>query len=133
MHMLKTLSILCLLTCFTGCVERTITVDSSPSGALVYLNEVEIGRTPTTVPFTFYGKYSVRLEKSGYATLNTSADAVAPWWDKLGPDLFSEMSLEDKHVDLRWHFELEQTTPLDEPAMLDRAKQLRSKLNIEQN
>ena len=34
----------------TGCVQRTITVNSDPQGALVYLNDIEIGRTPVTVP-----------------------------------------------------------------------------------
>lgn len=45
-----------------GCVERTITITSEPSGALVHLNDEEVGRTPLTVPFTFYGVYDVRLE-----------------------------------------------------------------------
>ncbi len=44
-----------------GCVERTIHITSDPSGALVHLNDEEVGRTPVTVPFTFYGVYSVRL------------------------------------------------------------------------
>ncbi len=53
---------LCLL---TGCVERLITVKSTPAGALVYLNDEEVGRTPVTVPFKFYGTYDVRLEHEG--------------------------------------------------------------------
>lgn len=46
----------------SGCVERLITVKSNPSGAIVFLNDEEIGRTPATVPFRFYGVYDVRLE-----------------------------------------------------------------------
>ncbi len=49
----------------TGCVERLITVRSQPPGALVHLNDEEIGRTPVTVPFKFYGVYDVRLEHEG--------------------------------------------------------------------
>jgi hypothetical protein len=45
-----------------GCVERTISITSEPEGALVYLNDEEVGRTPVSVPFTFYGVYDVRLE-----------------------------------------------------------------------
>ncbi len=48
-----------------GCVERLITVHSSPAGALVYLNDEEIGRTPVSVPFKYYGTYDVRLEHEG--------------------------------------------------------------------
>jgi len=44
-----------------GCVERKLTIGSSPSGALVTLNDVEIGRTPITVPFTWYGDYDIVL------------------------------------------------------------------------
>ncbi len=43
-----------------GCVERTVTITSEPDNALVYLNDEEIGRTPVTVSFTFYGVYDVR-------------------------------------------------------------------------
>ncbi len=59
------LAVLAAAAGLTGCVERTITVTSDPSGALVYLNDTEIGRTPVTVPFTFYGTYDVRLEHDG--------------------------------------------------------------------
>jgi len=48
-----------------GCIERTITITSDPSGALVHLNDEEVGRTPVVVPFTFYGTYTVRLEHDG--------------------------------------------------------------------
>lgn len=46
----------------SGCIERTITITSEPSGSLVHLNDEPVGRTPLTVPFTFYGTYDVRLE-----------------------------------------------------------------------
>ena len=54
--------VLAALTACAGCVERLITVTSQPSGSLVYLNDEEVGRTPVTVPFTFYGVYDVRVE-----------------------------------------------------------------------
>lgn len=129
----KSFSICILLIALTatGCVKRTITINSKPQGALVYLNDIEIGRTPTQVPFTFYGVYSVRLEKEGFATLNTSQKAEAPWWDTLGPDLFSELSPEKKHVQLKWHFELEPQKPVSEADLLDHAKQMRAKTRYE--
>jgi hypothetical protein len=49
-------------TLLAGCVERTITINSEPQGALVYLNDEEVGRTPVSVPFLYYGTYDVRLE-----------------------------------------------------------------------
>lgn len=47
----------------TGCVQRTISITSSPSAALVMLNDEEIGRTPVSVPYRFYGVYDVRIER----------------------------------------------------------------------
>ena len=54
--------VLMAMVSLTGCIERTISITSEPSGALVHLNDDEVGRTPLTVPFTFYGVYDVRVE-----------------------------------------------------------------------
>ncbi len=51
-----------LLGVLCGCVTRTISVTSQPVGALVYLNDEEVGRTPLTVTHRFHGVYDVRLE-----------------------------------------------------------------------
>lgn len=88
-----------------GCVRRTLTVTSDPPGALVYLNDEEVGRTPVTVPFTWYGTYDVRLEKDGYNALWTKRETEMPWWENPGPDLIAE-ALPDRKVELAWHFEL---------------------------
>ena len=44
-----------------GCVERKLVIGSSPEGALLQVNDVEIGRTPVTVPFKWYGDYDLRF------------------------------------------------------------------------
>ncbi len=63
-----------------GCarIDRTITVNSEPENALVYLNDQEIGRTPVTRTFKWYGTYDVEVRKDGYETLKTSAPVIAP-------------------------------------------------------
>ncbi len=114
-----------------GCVRRTITLNSDPAGAIAYLNNEEVGRTPTTVPFTFYGTYDVRLEKDGYQTLETAAKVEAPFWDSIGPDLIAELAPGTQHVDINLDFQLEPATPpdqVDTAPIIDRAKQLRAKL-----
>ena len=40
-----------------GCVEREMTLTTDPPGALVYVSDKEIGRTPVTQPFLWYGDY----------------------------------------------------------------------------
>lgn len=110
----------------SGCVERTLTIRSEPSDALVHLNDVEVGRTPVTVPFRFYGVYDVRIEKEGHQTLHAAADAEAPWWELPGPDLFAEILPGDREVNLAFSYELEPAEPVDDDLLLDHAKQLRA-------
>lgn len=72
-------------------MRRQLTVTSEPAGALVYLNDREIGRTPLTTDFLWYGTYDVQLRKEGYETLSTRTRVVAPWWGWAPVDLFAEM------------------------------------------
>lgn len=51
----------------TACsTSRTLTIDSEPSGARVWVNGEEKGVTPVMIPFVHYGWFDVRLEKKGY-------------------------------------------------------------------
>lgn len=116
-----------------GCTQRTIEVTSEPSGALVHLNDRQVGRTPVTVPFLHYGKYDVRLERDGHHPLWTTARAWPPPWDLPGLDLLFE-AIPGTHVRLAWHFELEEAPPaaeVDDAELLDRAEQLRTRLRDE--
>jgi len=110
-----------------GCVRRKLLITSEPAGALVYLNDQEIGRTPLEVPFTWYGTYDVRLEKAGYEPMWTTAEADAPWWDRPGPDLLAEAG-RDRIVEIPWHFELSPAPRADEvdpDILLNHARQMR--------
>lgn len=64
----------------SGCVERKITVISNPEGALLTLNDVEVGRTPVTVPFTWYGDYDVQIR----ADKDVAATALARNREQVG-------------------------------------------------
>lgn len=120
---LTVLAALSALLC--GCVERTISITSDPPGALVWLNDREVGRTPIEVEFLHYGKYDVRLRRDGYEAMLTFGEAKPPWWDSLGPDFFAEIMPADLHSQINWHFVLE---PLDNDlgALIQRANNLRS-------
>ena len=116
----------------TGCVERTIRITSDPPGTLVYLNDEEVGRTPVTVPFLFYGTYDVRLEHEGYRPLWTATKAQAPWWEAPGPDLIAEM-IPHLQAQQKWHFVLDVIPYADDQAVIDRGKQLRAMINTGQD
>lgn len=110
-----------------GCVERRLMVTSEPSGALVFLNEEEKGRTPLEVPFTWYGTYEVRLEREGYRTLHTQRVAERPWWETPGPDLVAE-ALPNREVEIAWHLQMVPQVPadqVDQDALIGHARQLR--------
>jgi hypothetical protein len=109
----------------SGCIERRISITSEPQGALVHLNDKEVGRTPLVVPFTYYGVYDVRLTLDGYEPLWTSREAKGAWWELPGPDLVAE-AVSDRTVQIDWHFDLEPTLLSEEQPLKDRAWQMRA-------
>ena len=56
------ISLLAGTSALVGCVERRVWIDSNPPGALVWLNDAQVGRTPVDVSITHHGVYDVRLE-----------------------------------------------------------------------
>lgn len=115
-----------------GCLERTITVTSEPPGAIVTLNDVEIGRTPVTTEFTYFGVYDVRVRKDGYEPLVTSRETTTPIWEYPGIDLLAIAVPWRVKTSIEWGFSLE---PEVEPGsvealeaeveLLERATELR--------
>jgi len=116
----------------TGCVQRTISITSEPSGALVMLNDQEVGRTPLQVPFKFYGTYDVRLERDGYQPKWTTAEAKAPWWEWPGPDLVAE-AIPNAQSRIDWHFTMEPAEGIDEDEFLERGRSLKKEANLRGN
>ncbi|MBN1436391.1 MAG: PEGA domain-containing protein [Sedimentisphaerales bacterium] len=115
------------LLCLGGCVERLITVNSEPAGALVWLNGEEAGLTPMTVRFQEYGEYEVILRKAGYDTIRTTRMAETPIYQWPGLDLISECllpgTLVDEHL---WEFELSASVETEVEPLIERAGQLRN-------
>lgn len=116
-----------------GCLERTVTITSDPPGALVVLNDVEVGRTPVTTGFTYYGDFDVRLRKEGYEPLVTHHSASAPIYEyppfDLGATAWPGRITTDRH----WHFVLTPSPDpkADEPGLVERARELQSKVNAQ--
>jgi hypothetical protein len=112
----------------TGCVERTIRITSEPSGALVYLNDIEIGRTPCRTEFLHYGTYDVRLSLDGYESIMTSRTADTPVGEIPPIDLAAEVLPVQFRNFIDWHFTLSPTVPGD-VGLIDRANTLRMRLD----
>lgn len=109
-----------------GCVERFITVTSKPSGAIVWLNDEEVGVTPVTVPFTWYGDYEVVLRKDGYQTFKTWQRAEAPFYEWPGIDFVTECLIPVLFIDRhQWEYSLEPKVAADPQGLIERAKAIK--------
>ena len=110
-----------------GCVERTISITTDPPGALIWLNDREIGRTPIDVSFVYYGTYDVRVVHENFEPLSTEGKASSPWWETVPLDLVSELLPIPLKSRVTWHYVLQprsdSTTGLSE-----RADELRGRL-----
>jgi hypothetical protein len=113
-----------------GCVERTMQVTTNPPGALVYMNNQEVGRTPLRRDFTWYGNYDVQVRAEGYETLDTNTWVTAPWWQWPPFDLVAELlpiRLKDERR-VSYALEPASTQPVEPGAILSRAAEMRGKL-----
>jgi hypothetical protein len=115
-----------------GCVERRYTVRTDPPGALAIVNGEEIGQTPVSRSFYYYGDREITLILDGYATKTVIQPIKAPWWDNLFTEFFTENLLP---VTLRDEREFTyQLSPAVSPRandLSDRAEQLRSEARVE--
>jgi hypothetical protein len=110
-----------------GCVKRTLRITSEPSGALVWLNDHEVGRTPLEVGFVYYGTYDVRLEREGCEPLLTVGQVNPPLWDMIGPDFVAEVIPVQLESNASLHYEMQPRK--DDPVeLLERARQLRGRI-----
>jgi hypothetical protein len=90
----------------SGCVRRVVQITSAPDGALVWMNDREVGSTPCEIEILHYGKYDVRVEKAGFEPVVTGRSANVPIWDLPGPDLIAELVPADFESRTVWHFDL---------------------------
>lgn len=108
-----------------GRTDRRMIITSEPQGARVFLNDTDVGVTPTEVDFTWFGTYDVRLNKPGYEPVITKREAKAPLHELPGIDLVAMALPTDKSTIIEWHFDLEPAST-DAQALLDRAIDLQA-------
>ncbi len=130
---------LALFSAVGGCVERSITVVTDPPGSLVYLNDVEKGRSPCTIDFKWYGTYSVRLRgrknigtprkpKYDYYYLHTHRTTVRPWFEWYGVDLVASLlpiQFKDHEI---WAFDVPPIPQESGDQLIQNARRLKAQL-----
>lgn len=110
----------------SGCVQRRMLIRSEPSGALVYIDDHEIGTTPVAANFTYYGKRKIRLVKDGCETLTVMQDIPTPWYEYVPLDFVSENLVPGKIMDRRtldYRLQTQIVVPTDQ--LLARGEDLR--------
>ncbi|MBW7989591.1 MAG: PEGA domain-containing protein [Planctomycetes bacterium] len=121
----------CLTVSFilSGCVERNLTINTEPQGALVILNDEEIGTSPVTVSFEWYGDYWVRISKEGYESLNTHRPLKRPWYDGPPFDFFAQIINPNRIIDsYEWTFPLESKKQVSREELIQAAEKLKKDL-----
>jgi len=73
---------LIVVTCGCGGMRRRMTIRTNPPGARVYIDdhEEEVGTTPFSRNFTYYGERKIRIVKDGYETATFLQSVPAPWY-----------------------------------------------------
>lgn len=131
-HIILSVAI-CLSAVFLcGCVERKLTINTVPSGAIVELNDEEIGTTPVTVAFNWYGDYRIRASMDGYETLETHRKLKAPARDRFPFDFFAEVLWPGKIVDeYSWTFNLKKYESPDRKELIKQSLRVKEQLATE--
>lgn len=116
-----------------GCIHRRVTVRTDPPGALVLLEGEEVGYTPYSFDFTYYGTREFTLVKDGYETVTVLQKVPKPWYQRFPlefvTDNFSVVKINDRH-DYTYRLRPQVIVPTQE--LLDRASGLRNEAQIPQ-
>ncbi|MGD0078395.1 MAG: PEGA domain-containing protein [Sedimentisphaerales bacterium] len=111
-----------------GCVERRLAINTNPSGAQVLLNDEDIGVSPVTTTFKWYGNYNITIRKAGCETLNTHQKLNPPWYDYFPFDFFAQVLYPGRIVDsYQWSFNLKPSTEPSRDKLINEAEQLKQK------
>ncbi len=109
-------------------VRRRVTIRSTPPGALVYIDDQEIGVTPVSTSFTYYGTRKVQLVKDGYETVTVLRTFKPPWYQLPIIDFVTENLFRSEYRDERLlEFKLIPLRLKTNQELLQRGDQLRQR------
>ena len=116
----------CLALGETGCVKRRLTVRTWPPGAQVFIDDQEIGTTPCSTSFVYYGTRKVTVIKGGYRTETLYHEIPPPWYQYPPLDFISENLIVTEIRDERViDIQMVPEEAIQPNVLLDRAQSLR--------
>jgi hypothetical protein len=123
------LGALCLTS--TGCVQRRLTIRTNPPGAAVFIDDYEIGTTPVSTSYVYYGTRKVRLVRDGYETQTFLQRIPTPWWDIFPLDFVVENVIPFEIRDERTiERDLQPQGIVPTEVLIRRAEELRSTVHV---
>ncbi len=109
-----------------GCVQRRLTIRSNPPGALVFVDNYELGTTPVSTDYVYYGTRKIRIIKDGFETLNVKQWIPPPWYEIFPLDFVAENIVPCEIRDQRTlDFQLQPQVIVPTEQLLGRAENLR--------
>jgi len=107
----------------TGCVRRTLRIESDPPGATVWVDGDNLGTTPAQVPFKSYGTIEVMLYKENYCVRREVVRLKPPWYAVFPIDFVTDVLLPVNFHDHKiFGFELQPLTKPDTDSLKARAQ-----------
>jgi PEGA domain len=129
LHALLVLSL--AISLLSGCVERRYTIRTDPPGATVVVNGEEIGPSPASKSFVYYGDRKITLVHDGYETKTLIQPINAPWWDNYLTEFFTENIIPVSMRDEReYQYKLEPAQSPPQGELRDRAEGLRTDARV---
>jgi hypothetical protein len=110
-----------------------MTIRSNPPDAIVEVDGQQLGLTPLSLDFTFYGTREIKLSKPGYETLTIQQPVARPWGQSVPLDFFTMHFLgghaTDRH-DFAYNLQPKQVPINEEIELINRGQHLRSQSQI---
>ena len=130
LHVACCMSLLFLL---PGCIHRSLTIQTTPPGAKVYVNDELKGESPVTYDFTWYGWYRLTLRRDGFERMDDRKFLRAPVYLWIPFDFFAEVLWPGWIHDARaQHYVLEAAEQASAEEVIKRAEDAREQaLNLQ--
>ncbi|MHC4875986.1 MAG: PEGA domain-containing protein [Planctomycetota bacterium] len=122
-----------ILLALPGCVHRRATIRTDPPGAQVLVGDREIGYSPASFDFTWYGTEEVTIRKDGYEQETRYVKLRRPWYQVPPVDFVTDHFLPGRVKDHQeFHFKLRPRQLVPANQLLERGNALRSEAQLTQ-
>lgn len=108
-------------------MHRRMTINSNPPGARVLVDGKDIGLTPVSMDFLYYGTREITLIKDGYETKTVMQDVSMPWYQVPPLDFISDNFVPYKVTNRHgFHYDLQPQKQVPQRSLIDRGNSLRN-------